>query len=96
MAAEAFRHKEKIIQTDALRPESSPEALWAEIRERRDETAVLAAGHEPMMSASVAFLLGTPTLELEMKKAALVCLTTEKFSSNPRGVLKWMLIPRLT
>src|SRR5690242_19153510 len=74
IAAEALGYKEKIVQVEALRPESSPQALWEEIRERRGEKAVLAAGHEPMMSAAVAFLLGTPALQVDMKKAALVSI----------------------
>jgi len=96
IAADALRYKRKIEQIDALRPEASPPALWEEIRARRDESAVLAAGHEPMMSATVAFLLGVPGLQVEMKKAALVSITMDRFGPNPQGVLSWMLIPRLT
>ena len=96
IGAQALGYKKKIIQIEALRPESSPQSLWEEIRERREETAILAAGHEPMMSAAVAFLLGTPTLQVDMKKAALVCITLDGLNANPQGVLRWMLIPRLT
>ena len=95
IAAEALAYKKKIVQTEALLPEASPEALWEEIRGHRQESALLAAGHEPMMSASVAWLLGTPALQVDMKKAALVCIALDAFGSHPRGVLRWMLVPRL-
>lgn len=96
IASEALGYKEKIVQVEALRPESSPQDLWEEIRGRRGEQALLAAGHEPMMSATVAFLLGTPALQVDMKKAALVSIAISRFAANPQGVLRWMLIPRLT
>lgn len=96
IAAETLGYKKKIVQIQALEPESSPQALWQEIRGRPDEKAVLAAGHEPMLSAAAAFLLGTPTLQVDMKKAALVSIAIDRFTPNPQGVLRWMLIPRLT
>src|SRR5207302_78242 len=45
IAAEILGYKKKIAHTDALLPEASPEAFWEEIRGRRQESAILAAGH---------------------------------------------------
>jgi phosphohistidine phosphatase len=96
IAAETLGYKKKIVPTDALLPEASAEAFWEEIRARRPESAILAAGHEPMMSASVAWLLGAPAVQVDMKKAALVSIELGRFDARPQGVLRWMLIPRLT
>lgn len=93
VAAEVLKYAGQIMRVDALAPDADPVELWNEIRGRRDESAILAAGHEPHMSAAVAYLLGAPSLAVDMKKAALVRLDIDRFAGEPRGVLKWMLIP---
>src|SRR5690242_19051443 len=95
VALEVLHYSGKIVQTEALLPEASPHALWEEIRARKLEGAILAAGHEPMMSSSVAFLLGCPQLKVEMKKAGLARIDLERFGPRPQGVLRWLLIPRV-
>src|SRR5262249_1561358 len=50
IAVEGFGYKGELVQTAALVPHGSPEAVWSELREYRDETAVLLAGHEPLLS----------------------------------------------
>jgi hypothetical protein len=42
-----------------------------------------------------AYLLQSPNLQVDFKKGAIVRIDLEKFSAEPRGVLKWMLISRL-
>lgn len=95
LAAEVLHYDRKIAQTDALLPEASPDALWQEIRARRQENALLAAGHEPMMSATVAWLLGCPAMQVDMKKGALARIDVDRFGPRPQGLLRWLLIPRL-
>ena len=95
LAAEALHYDKRIEQTKALLPEASPEALWEEIRAHRDEEGLLAASHEPLMSAAVAWLLGSPAMQVEMKKGALARIDVERFGPKPEGVLRWLLIPRL-
>ena len=58
-AAEALRYSGKIVETAALTPDASPAEAWEEVRTRRDESAVLLASHEPLMSSMAAFLLDT-------------------------------------
>lgn len=84
--------KGTVERTQALTPESSPYDTWAEIRAQRSE-AVLLASHEPLMSTLAAFLLNSPALLIDMKKAALVRIDVENAGAQPRGVLKWMLTP---
>jgi phosphohistidine phosphatase len=85
----------RILESEALVPGSTPEEVWDAIRERRKEDALLLAGHEPLLGMTVAHLLGAPALQVDLKKAALVCIEQESFGAAPRGILKWMLTPRL-
>ena len=95
LAAEILGYGRKIVQIDALVPEGSPEALWEEIRARRQEDAILIAGHEPMLSSSVAWLLGSPEVQIEMKKGALARIDVDHFGPRPAGVLQWLITARL-
>ena len=93
VAAEALGYDGKVVKTPALVPDASPIDAWEEVRSRKDERAVLLASHEPLMSSLTAFLLDSPALQVDMKKAALVRVDCERFGPQPRGVLKWMLTP---
>lgn len=95
MAAQALRYQGQVVRTPALIPGSSPPAVWAELRSRPDERAVLLSGHEPLLSATAAFLLNAPTLQIDLKKGALVRIDIDQVSAHPRGVLKWILTPKL-
>jgi len=93
VAAETLGYEGKIVKTRALIPDASPYDAWEEIRARQQESAILLAGHEPHMSSLVAFLLDSPALAVDMKKAALVRIDFDHIGPKPRGVLKWMLTP---
>ena len=93
IAVQALAYAGRPVHSRSLVPEASPHDLWDEIRLHRTETAILLASHEPLMSATAAFLLGCPALQVDMKKAALVRIDCDRFSGDPRGVLKWMLTP---
>jgi phosphohistidine phosphatase len=94
-AAEVLGYKQKIVLAQALVPDAAPPGVWDEIRAHKHESSVLLAGHEPLLSSTVSYLLGSPALMLDMKKAALVRVDCESFNREPRGVLKWMLTPAL-
>jgi phosphohistidine phosphatase len=96
IAADVLGFRGNLERTAALEPDRSPYDVWDEIRARKHAASVLLAGHEPLLSALVAFLLGAPSLQVEMKKAALVRIDCDRFGAEPRGVLKWMLTPRLS
>jgi phosphohistidine phosphatase len=92
-AAEILAYKGEIVRTEALVPEASPANAWEEIRNWQNERSILLASHEPLMSALAAFLLNSPTLQVDMKKGALIRIDCARFSAQPLGVLKWMLTP---
>jgi len=93
IAAEVLQCRNPVVQTRALIPEAAPHESWEEIRMHRDEAAILLASHEPLMSSLAAYLLRSPALQVDMKKAALVRVDCERFAGEPHGVLKWMLTP---
>jgi len=94
-AAETLGYTGKIVQTQALTPDAAPQNAWDEIRNRGEDAAVLVASHEPLTSSLAAFLLDSPPLRIDMKKAALMRIDCERSGSVPSGTLKWMLTPGL-
>ncbi len=96
IAARELGYEGKIVRVDSLRPESSPSDVWTEIRGHRDEASILLAGHEPLFSATVAWMLGSTRAMVEFKKAALVRIDVETPGPEPNGVLQWMLTPKLS
>lgn len=95
IASDALGYKQKPAKTNALLPSSSPREVWDDLRGHRDETAILLAGHEPMLSQTVVYLLGASGLQVDFKKGALVRIDMDNFKGEPRGVLKWMLVPKV-
>lgn len=78
-----------------LHPHANPRGLWILISDHRRVDQLLIASHEPLLSHAVAFLLNSPGLQIEMKKAAMVALEFSRFSVEPQSVLQWMLTPKV-
>lgn len=95
IAAEVVGYKGNIVQTEALEPTAAPDQVWNEIRSRPDESQILLAGHEPLLSQLTAYLLNCPTLHADMRKATLVRIDIDRFAGKPCGLLKWLLPPDL-
>jgi phosphohistidine phosphatase len=95
ISAEHFGYKGDIVRTETLVPHGYPEKVWSGLRDYRDETAILLAGHEPLLSHLVSYLLASPALRIEMKKAAMVRIDVESISAVPHGTLRWMITSRL-
>ena len=95
MAREGFRVEAEIHETRALVPEGSPHKVWEELSGLRNLDSVLLAGHEPLLSSLTAWLLGTPELQVQMTKGAMVCIEMEQFRGEPHGILRWMVTPKL-
>lgn len=94
VAAKEFGWKGGLLRLPSLVPHGTPEAVWSDIRDLRDEPAVLLAGHEPLLAHLVAWVLNAPGLLVDMKKSALVRIDIDPFNAAPRGVLRWMLVPK--
>jgi phosphohistidine phosphatase len=96
IAAKELGYSSEIAITESLTPDSSPHRVWTEIQAHRDEPAILLAGHEPLFSATFAFLLGSSRSMVEFKKGALVRIDFDSLGAEPRGVLQWMITPKLS
>src|SRR5689334_24542721 len=59
IAADVLGYSAEIERAQALQPGGSPPEVWEEIRAHRQEKAILLASHEPLMSATVAYFLGS-------------------------------------
>ena len=96
IAADEMDYEGQIVTIESLVPHGSPDGVWKDIRDYSGVDSVLLAGHEPLMSRMVAFFLNAPSLRVEMKKAAMVRIDLESARANPHGILRWMIVPKLT
>ena len=95
IAAEVLGYKGEIIQEDALRLGKSPQDVWDELRTHRSEPQVLLAGHEPQFGYLAAYLLGAPSVQVDVKKGSIIRIDVDQFGPHPKGVLRWYLTPKL-
>ncbi len=95
IAADELGYKDKILESRTLVPHGTPEGVWSEIRDHADEPSILLAGHEPLLSHLTAWLLGSLSLRVEMKKSTMVRIDADGGRTVPQGVLRWMVTPAL-
>ena len=96
IACEVLKYKDEVHLSGALVPDSDPQQVWQEIRNLyRGAHSILVASHEPLMSRCTGFLLGYPDLLVDFKKGAIVRIDIDQFGIQPRGLLRWMLVPKL-
>jgi phosphohistidine phosphatase len=96
VAADVLGFEGEFVKSATLLPHGRPEPVWDELRPHADAPQILIAGHEPLLSQLTGFLLRSPGLEVDFKKGAMVRIDVERFGAEPRGVLKWMLVSKLT
>ena len=95
LAAGILGTRAPLVKTNALLPGAAPTEVWDEIHVPRDEGQLLLAGHEPLLSQVIAYLLGAPSAQIDMKKGSLARVDLDQFGPAPRGVLRWLLPPQL-
>jgi len=93
IAARELGYEGKLVRTYALAPGGTPHNLWQELRQHRDEASVLLAGHDPLFTSAVAYLLGSTRTMVHFRKGALVRIDVESVGTEPHGVLEWMITP---
>ena len=95
IVADVLKYKGELLRTESLVPSSKPASVWDEVRVHREQTQLLLAGHDPLFTDLAGYLLGFPNLRIDFKKGALLRIDFERFSAEPHGTLKWMLVPKL-
>jgi phosphohistidine phosphatase len=95
VAAEALRGEPKLVESRALTPESSPELVWDEIRNHKSDRQIMIVGHEPLLSSVYSYLLGAALLQIDVKKGSLGRIDVDRFTGQPRGILRWLIHPKL-
>ncbi|HSW49016.1 MAG TPA: histidine phosphatase family protein [Bryobacteraceae bacterium] len=95
IAAEVLGYRGTIPRTEALLPSSTPLAVWKTLRDNAAAKAILMAGHEPLLSETAGYLLGVPRAAVDFRKGALMRIDVDDLTGTPRGVLEWLLTPRL-
>jgi phosphohistidine phosphatase len=95
IAAQLLHHKSKPVECRALIPGGDPREVWEDIRTHKDARAVLLSSHEPLTGYLIAFLLSAPNLIVDVKKGSVTRIDVEQLGPQPRGVLKWILTPKM-
>lgn len=95
LASSALDCKEELVHTPVLTPSGKPELVWDELRLYKDQAQLLLVGHDPLFTYLTGYLLRCPGLLVDFKKGAIVRIDMESLTAAPRGVLKWMLVPKL-
>ena len=95
LAKKILGTKADVIETNTLVPEGQPQMVWAEMSDHRAERSLMLVGHNPLLEQLLAHLLGTPTLQFQFEKGAIVALELSNFRGQPDGVLQWILTPSL-
>jgi phosphohistidine phosphatase len=95
LAARLLSYPGEILRTSSLTSDSAPLRAWNEIRAHGGETSILAATHEPLMSATVAWIVGSTRAMIRVPPAAMVCIDIPVLRSQPVGVIEWMISPDL-
>ena len=95
VAAEILDGGSTLLESRALTPESSPEAVWDAVRAHKGEGQLMLVGHEPLLSAVYAYLLGSPAVQIDVKKGSLGRIDIDRFGAQPRGLLRWLIYPKL-
>jgi phosphohistidine phosphatase len=96
IAKEVLGYEKELAFSDALVPEGDPQDVWHEIRTvYKSSESILLASHQPLVGRCTGYLLGVPELAVDFKKGAVVRIDFEQFSVKPRGMLRWMVVPKL-
>lgn len=95
IAVKSLGYTGDVLETNALVPNAHPHELWQEVRMHKSEAKLLLVSHEPLLGTAASHLLNSSGLRVDFKKGAIMRIDFEAFSSQPAGVLKWYLTPRL-
>jgi len=94
ITAEVLNHPaDRIISTDALLPQSSPEEFYNLVSGEKAPSAIC-FGHAPHQDELIALLLGSEGCVTSLKKSGIACIEVD-FSKKTSNVLQWLMGPRI-
>jgi phosphohistidine phosphatase len=96
IACATLGYEGEVLRSKVLLPNSSAEQVWDEIRMHRDQEGIMLVGHNPLFDSLGPYLLGTPSLQMDFKKGAILRVDIDAFGAQPRGILRWYLIAKLS
>ena len=92
IAAEVLGYEGGIATALSLLPESTPSALWNEIRAHPDAPALLLVGHQPLLSEALMWMVsGTETARFPT--AGVACVDVQDLGPTPRATLRFLMTP---
>jgi phosphohistidine phosphatase len=93
VAARLLRRR-KPQELEALKPDGSPQRIWAGLRPHAAAKSIMVVGHEPLLTEFAAFLLNTPQLSINLKKSGFIRIDLSAVQTErPAGQLRWLLTP---
>jgi len=96
LAASALNFRGDTVPVPSLVPHGSPEEVWDEIRLFAEHPAILVTSHQPLLGSLIGFLLNSPSLQVEVRKASVTRIDVSPVRGVPRGVLQWLITPRIS
>ena len=96
IVTEALELRRKLILTDHLAPEGSPQLLIEQINSLGPRAKnVLLVGHEHYLSKLLALLIaGNTTVAIDLRKGGLAKLEVEELRCGRCATLAWLLTPK--
>ena len=97
IAKEVLGFKDDLLVSEALVPEADPQDIWQEIRTvHRGSDCILLASHEPLMGRCLGLSARSAGSAWSISRKAPSCeLIWNSSGLQPRGILRWMLVPKL-
>lgn len=92
IAARELGYEGRILRASALLPDAPPHELWSEIRGHQHEASILIAAHEPLLSRSASWMLGSAREMVVFGRGSLMRMDFETIGPEPSGILRWLLV----
>ncbi len=90
-----LKPKKRADYWDELKPEGSRKAVYTKLSMMRPDSTVLLVGHEPYLTTVACDMSGTRPGRILLKKGGLIRIQVGSFSPEPRGVIRWLLSPKI-
>jgi phosphohistidine phosphatase len=94
IVAKSLKYKGKIKELDSLKPEGNKLELYSVLSEFKQDSTVLAVGHEPYLSEMISDAISQSGCRIDLKKGGLARMRILSTLPKIRGELRWLLTPK--